>query len=157
MSALVKSLLLFALNWLDAQLTLFWVHSNIATEGRTLPSLAQLDEAVRAFIAERPHDIYTVVVDATFEHRIDASERKLYDEALAQFEQWQRQPHLLDEQSRPKDAVAFQAKYNRRLAESRFPSRKVKELGLSFAATVRRLEKPALRSLLAGFSRHASS
>jgi hypothetical protein len=57
--------------------------SNIATEGRTLPSLAQLDEAVRAFIAERPHDNYTVVVDATFEHRIDASERKLYDEALA--------------------------------------------------------------------------
>src|SRR4051794_54896 len=57
--------------------------SNIATEGRTMPSLAQLDEAVRAFIAERPHDIYTVVVDATFEHRIDASERKLYDEALA--------------------------------------------------------------------------
>jgi hypothetical protein len=57
--------------------------SNIATEGRTLPSLAQLDEAVRAFITERPHDIYTVVVDATFEHRIDPSERKLYDEALA--------------------------------------------------------------------------
>src|SRR5688500_16476689 len=57
--------------------------SNIATEGRTMPSLAQLDEAVRAFITERPHDIYTVVVDATFEHRIDASERKLYDEALS--------------------------------------------------------------------------
>ena len=57
--------------------------SNIATEGRSLPSLAQLDEAVRAFIAERPHDIYTVIVDATFEHRIDASERKLYDDALA--------------------------------------------------------------------------
>src|SRR4051812_19312780 len=57
--------------------------SNIATEGRTLPSLAQLDEAVRAYIAERPHDNYTVIVDATFEHRIDASERKLYDEALA--------------------------------------------------------------------------
>ncbi|MEA3019383.1 MAG: hypothetical protein QOI47_907, partial [Actinomycetota bacterium] len=57
--------------------------SNIATEGRTLPSLAQLDEAVRSFLAERPHDIWTVVVDATFEHRIDASERKLYDEALA--------------------------------------------------------------------------
>ncbi len=36
MSALVKSLLLFALNWLDAQLTLFWVHSNIATEGNGL-------------------------------------------------------------------------------------------------------------------------
>lgn len=36
MSALVKSLLLFALNWLDAQLTLFWVHSNIASEGNGL-------------------------------------------------------------------------------------------------------------------------
>lgn len=57
--------------------------SNIATEGRSLPSLAQLDEAVRGFLAERPHDICTVVVDATFEHRIDASEKKLYDEALA--------------------------------------------------------------------------
>ena len=38
MSALLKSLLLFALNWLDAQLTLFWVHSNIATEGNGLMS-----------------------------------------------------------------------------------------------------------------------
>src|SRR2546423_13392759 len=38
MSALVKSLLLFALNWLDAQLTLFWVHSNIASEGNGLMS-----------------------------------------------------------------------------------------------------------------------
>jgi hypothetical protein len=57
--------------------------SNIATEGRTLPSLQQLDEAVRAFLAERPHDICTVVVDATFEHRIAASEKAMYDEALA--------------------------------------------------------------------------
>src|SRR5687768_13464600 len=57
--------------------------SNIATEGRSLPSLAQLDEAVRAFLAERPHDLCTVVVDATFEHRIDPSEKKMYDEALA--------------------------------------------------------------------------
>jgi hypothetical protein len=57
--------------------------SNIATEGRSLPSLQQLDEAVRAFLSERPHDICTVVVDATFEHRIDASERAMYDEALA--------------------------------------------------------------------------
>jgi hypothetical protein len=32
-SALSKSLLLFALNWLDAQLTLLWVRLNIATEG----------------------------------------------------------------------------------------------------------------------------
>ena len=57
--------------------------SNIATEGRSVPSLAQLDEAVRAFLAERPHDVCTVVVDATFEHRIDPSEKKMYDEALA--------------------------------------------------------------------------
>lgn len=36
MSALAKSLLLFVLNWIDAQLTLFWVHSNIASEGNGL-------------------------------------------------------------------------------------------------------------------------
>ena len=38
MDALGKSLLLFALNWLDAQLTLFWVHKNVATEGNGLMS-----------------------------------------------------------------------------------------------------------------------
>src|ERR1700704_6090702 len=38
MGALAKSLLLFALNWIDAQLTLFWVHSNIASEGNGLMS-----------------------------------------------------------------------------------------------------------------------
>ena len=47
--------------------------SNIATEGRTLPSLAQLDEAVRAFLEEYPGTTITVVVDATFQHRIEAS------------------------------------------------------------------------------------
>src|SRR5438309_6196677 len=57
--------------------------SNIATEGRSLPSLKQLDEAVRTFLAEHPHDVCTVVVDATFEHRIDSSEKKMYDDALA--------------------------------------------------------------------------
>jgi hypothetical protein len=36
MSALAKSLLLFVLNWIDAQLTLFWVRSNIASEGNNL-------------------------------------------------------------------------------------------------------------------------
>jgi Domain of unknown function (DUF5658) len=36
MGALAKSLILFALNWIDAQLTLFWVHSNIASEGNGL-------------------------------------------------------------------------------------------------------------------------
>jgi hypothetical protein len=38
MGALAKSLLLFVLNWLDAQLTLIWVHSNVATEGNGLMS-----------------------------------------------------------------------------------------------------------------------
>ena len=56
--------------------------SNIATEGRSLPSLRQLDEAVRAFLAEHPADQLTVVVDATFGHRIDASERDEYEAAV---------------------------------------------------------------------------
>jgi Domain of unknown function (DUF5658) len=38
MDALAKSLLLFVLNWLDAQLTLLWVHLNIASEGNGLMS-----------------------------------------------------------------------------------------------------------------------
>src|SRR5437764_335847 len=57
--------------------------SNIATEGRSLPSLAQLDEAVREFLQENPGVTLTVVVDATFGHRIDESERKAFDEAEA--------------------------------------------------------------------------
>ena len=58
--------------------------SNIATEGRSLPSLAQLDEAVRAFVEEFPQDVPPiVVVDATFGHRIDESERDAFDEAVA--------------------------------------------------------------------------
>jgi hypothetical protein len=40
MSALTKSILLFSLNWLDAQLTIIWVRANIATEGNGL--MAQL-------------------------------------------------------------------------------------------------------------------
>ncbi|MGY6499391.1 MAG: histone H1-like repetitive region-containing protein [Acidimicrobiales bacterium] len=56
--------------------------SNIATEGRTAPSLQQLDEAVRAFLHEHPHDVVTVVVDATFGHRIDKKERDRYEEAV---------------------------------------------------------------------------
>ncbi len=54
---------------------------NIATEGRSLPSLRQLDEAVRAFLAEHPAEQLTVVVDATFGHRIDASERDEFEAA----------------------------------------------------------------------------
>jgi hypothetical protein len=36
MGTLSKSVLLFILNWLDAQLTLVWVRSNLATEGNGL-------------------------------------------------------------------------------------------------------------------------
>jgi len=36
MGALAKSILLFLLNWIDAQLTLFWIHSRVATEGNGL-------------------------------------------------------------------------------------------------------------------------
>src|SRR3954447_3152950 len=55
--------------------------SNIATEGRTTPSLAQLVEAVLAFRAEYPDDRITVVVDASFGYRIDESERATFEEA----------------------------------------------------------------------------
>jgi hypothetical protein len=36
MSALTKCLLLFLLNWLDAQLTIIWVRNGLATEGNGL-------------------------------------------------------------------------------------------------------------------------
>ena len=36
MGSLSKSCLLFALNWLDAQLTLVWIRLNVATEGNAL-------------------------------------------------------------------------------------------------------------------------
>src|SRR5438067_6837456 len=57
--------------------------SNIATEGRSLPSLSQLDEAVRAYNSEHSDDTVIVVVDATFGHRIDASEKRTFEEAEA--------------------------------------------------------------------------
>ncbi|HXQ89915.1 MAG TPA: hypothetical protein VN768_00080, partial [Acidimicrobiales bacterium] len=60
--------------------------SNIATEGRSVPSLAQLDDAVRQFQAEFPGTEVIVVVDATFGHRIDPSERSAFDEAVAHAE-----------------------------------------------------------------------
>lgn len=50
--------------------------SNIATEGRSEPSLKQLREAVAAFEAEYAFDIVTVIVDASFEHRVAKSEQK---------------------------------------------------------------------------------
>lgn len=57
--------------------------SNIATEGRSLPSLAQLDQAVRAFLEENPTEQLTVIVDATFGHRIDPSEKDDFEAAIA--------------------------------------------------------------------------
>jgi hypothetical protein len=55
--------------------------SNIATEGSSLPTLKQLDEAVREFLIENPDDVVTVVVDATFGHRIPPEERQRFEEA----------------------------------------------------------------------------
>ncbi len=59
--------------------------SNIATEGRSQPSLAQLDEAIRSFLEEYPgfttSDVI-VVVDATFGHRIDPSEAPAFEQAV---------------------------------------------------------------------------
>ena len=56
--------------------------SNIATEGRAMPSLRQLNEAVMAYIEDNPDDLITVVVDATFGHRIDAREVPEFDAAV---------------------------------------------------------------------------
>jgi hypothetical protein len=50
--------------------------SNIATEGRNEPSLAQLRDAVAEFEAENDFKFVTVVVDASFEHRVSAREKK---------------------------------------------------------------------------------
>src|SRR5688500_8994387 len=55
--------------------------SNLATGGRSTPSLAQLDDAVRAVHAERPNDEIIVLLDASFGYRIDESERKIFEEA----------------------------------------------------------------------------
>jgi hypothetical protein len=56
--------------------------SNLATEGRSTPSLAQLDEAVRDFMREFPASEVTVVVDASFGHRIEEMERPVFEEAV---------------------------------------------------------------------------
>jgi hypothetical protein len=55
--------------------------SNIATEGRALPSLSQLRDAVAAWKADNPGDQLTVVVDASFSYRIDDSERAEFEKA----------------------------------------------------------------------------
>ncbi len=56
--------------------------SNLATEGRSQPSLKQLNEAVLAFMQEHPEALITVVVDATFGHRIDPNEASEFDDAV---------------------------------------------------------------------------
>ncbi len=55
--------------------------SNLATEGRTTPSLEQLDDAVRSYLDENPKAEVIVVADATFEHRVAPSERARFKEA----------------------------------------------------------------------------
>ena len=57
--------------------------SNIATEGRSLPSLAQLSEAVASFMEEHPDATITVVVDATFGHRIDKRETAEFEAGIS--------------------------------------------------------------------------
>ena len=56
--------------------------SNLATEGRTAPSLKQLNEAVDAYRADHPEALITVVVDATFGHRIDPKEVPEFERAI---------------------------------------------------------------------------
>ena len=56
--------------------------SNLATEGRTKPSLTQLNDAVLAFMKEFPDTRVTVVVDATFGHRIDKKELAEFNSAI---------------------------------------------------------------------------
>ena len=57
--------------------------SNLATEGRATPSLKQLNEAVLAYMSENPDALITVVVDATFGHRIDSKEAADFDAAVS--------------------------------------------------------------------------
>src|SRR5215217_3605528 len=56
--------------------------SNIATEGRAMPSLKQLNVAVMAYSEDHPDDLITVLVDATFGHRIDPREVPEFDAAV---------------------------------------------------------------------------
>lgn len=57
--------------------------SNLATEGRTTPSLPQLRDAVASFLEEYPGAEMLVVVDATFGHRIPAGEQVAFKELEA--------------------------------------------------------------------------
>jgi len=50
MGALSKALLLFAMNWLDAQLTILWVRLNVATEGNGIMA-SLLDHSEGSFLS----------------------------------------------------------------------------------------------------------
>ncbi len=50
MDPLSKALLLFSLNWLDAQLTILWVRLNVATEGNGLMARL-LDQGEAPFLS----------------------------------------------------------------------------------------------------------
>ena len=52
MSPLLKALLLFLMNWLDAQLTILWVRLNVATEGNGAMALL-LDRGELPFLAAK--------------------------------------------------------------------------------------------------------
>jgi hypothetical protein len=56
--------------------------SNLATEGRTMPSLKQLNEAIASYRADHPEALMTIVVDATFGHRIDPKEVAEFEKAI---------------------------------------------------------------------------
>ncbi len=60
--------------------------SNLATEGRATPSLAQLEEAVAEMRRELGEAEVTVVVDASFAHRIEEAERPRLEELARQGE-----------------------------------------------------------------------
>lgn len=50
MGALSKAILLFSMNWLDAQLTILWVRLNVATEGNGLMATL-LDHSENSFLS----------------------------------------------------------------------------------------------------------
>ena len=52
MATLSKALLLFAMNWLDAQLTILWVRLNVATEGNSLMA-ALLNRGETSFLSTK--------------------------------------------------------------------------------------------------------
>ncbi len=68
MSFLSKAVLLFLLNWLDAQLTIFWVRAGLATEGNYLMALL-LDQGDAVFLLVKLLiGFFTVYVLYRFSH-----------------------------------------------------------------------------------------